>query len=39
VPARDPLLPAQVERLLAPFEVAHAFTLKSRLREYVVVRR
>lgn len=38
-PARDPLLPAEVERLLAPFEVMRAFTLKGGLREYVAVRR
>jgi hypothetical protein len=32
------LLPAEVARLLAPFRVAHAFVLKSGLREYVAVR-
>jgi hypothetical protein len=32
------LLPAQVGKLLAPFRVAHAFLLKSGLREYVAVR-
>lgn len=34
-----PLLPAEVERLLAPFEVVRAVTLKGGLREYVAVRR
>lgn len=29
------LLPAEVERLIAPFEVVHAFTLRGGLREYV----
>ena len=38
-PARPELLPAEVERLLAPFEVVRAFTLKVGLREYVAVRR
>jgi hypothetical protein len=33
------LLPAGVERLLAPFEVSRAFTLRSALREYVAVKR
>jgi hypothetical protein len=40
-PARPPrprLLPADVERLLAPFQVTRAFTLKAGLREYVAVR-
>jgi hypothetical protein len=32
------LLPAEVAKVLAPFRVAHAFTLKSGLREYVAVR-
>jgi hypothetical protein len=32
------LLPAQVAKLMAPFRVAHAFLLKSGLREYVAVR-
>jgi hypothetical protein len=32
------LLPAQVERVLAPFKVVRAFTLKGGLREYVAVR-
>ena len=35
-PAR--MLPAQVERTLAPFKVVRAFTLKGGLREYVAVR-
>ena len=38
-PAREPLLPAEVERLLAPFEVDRAFTLKGGLREYVAIYR
>jgi hypothetical protein len=33
------LLPANVERMLAPFQVVHAFTLKGGLREYLAVRR
>ncbi|HUF76400.1 MAG TPA: hypothetical protein VMM35_08980, partial [Longimicrobiales bacterium] len=37
-PSRSPLLPAEVERLLAPFQVVRAFTLKGGLREYVGVR-
>ena len=37
-PARSPLLPAEVERLLAPFHVVRAFTLKGGLREYLGVR-
>ena len=32
------LLPAEVERLLRPFEVTHAFTLRLGYREYVAVR-
>ncbi len=38
-PARPALLPAPVERLLAPFEVTQAFTLRSGLREYVAMKR
>lgn len=38
VPASPPLLPAEVERLLAPLRVEHAFTLRHGLREYVAVR-
>jgi len=38
-PAREPLLPAEVERLVAPFEVVRAFTLKGGLREYVAIYR
>lgn len=34
-PARGRLLPAEVERLLAPFEVVRAFTSRSGMREYV----
>jgi hypothetical protein len=37
-PAQPQLLPAEVERLLAPFQVVHAFTLRLGLREYVAVR-
>lgn len=37
-PARRPLLPAEVERLLDPFQVVRAFTLKGGFREYVAVR-
>lgn len=36
--AQAQLLPAQVERLLAPFEVVRAFTLRLGLREYVAVK-
>ncbi len=36
--AQAQLLPAQVERLLAPFEVVRAFTLRVGLREYVAVK-
>jgi hypothetical protein len=38
-PGWPPLLPAEVERLLAPFQVVRAFTSKVGLREYVAVRR
>lgn len=38
-PAGDVLLPAHVERILAPFEVVHAFILTTGLREYVAVKR
>ena len=38
-PAQPQLLPAEVERLLTPFRVVHAFTLRLGLREYVAVRR
>ena len=34
-----PLLPAEVERLIEPFSVAHAFTTRVGLREYVAGRR
>lgn len=37
-PERDPLLPAQVEDLLEPFEVVRGFTLRDGLREYVAAR-
>jgi len=39
VRAAPPLLPAEVERLLDPFEVVRAFTSRSGLREYVAIRR
>ncbi len=39
VAARASLLPAQVERALEPFEVVHAFSLRSGLREYVARKR
>jgi hypothetical protein len=32
------LLPAEVAKVLAPLQVAHAFTLKNGLREYMAVR-
>jgi hypothetical protein len=38
-PAHPQLLPAEVERLLEPFRVVSAFTLRLGLREYVGVRR
>lgn len=34
-PAWPPVMPAEVERLLRPFEVIHAFTLRSGYRAYV----
>ena len=37
--ARPRLLPAEVERLLRPFEVVRAFTSQSGMREYVGIRR
>lgn len=37
-PAGKQLLPAEVKRLLQPFEVIHAFTLRDGHREYVAVR-
>jgi hypothetical protein len=37
-PVWPPLLPAQVERLLTPFQVRRAFTSRVGLREYVAVR-
>jgi hypothetical protein len=39
VPAQRQLLPAEVERLLAPFEVVRAFTLRMGLREYLAVKK
>lgn len=38
-PAREPLLPAHVERVLAPFELVRAFTLRSGKREYLALKR
>jgi hypothetical protein len=38
VPAGPELLPAEVERLVRPFQVIHAFTLRPAYREYVAVR-
>lgn len=38
-PAGDRLLPAEVERLLEPFEVVRAFTSRSGMREYVGILR
>jgi hypothetical protein len=35
----QPLLPAQMERVLLPFEVASAFMLRSGAREYVAIKR
>ena len=35
---RPPMLPAQVERALAPFEVVQAFSLRIGLREYLTQR-
>jgi hypothetical protein len=35
VPTRSPILPAELERLIDPFQVTRAFTLKGGLREYV----
>jgi hypothetical protein len=37
-PAGSRLLPAEVKRVLEPFEVVQAFTLKDGFREYVAVR-
>ena len=37
-PAGPELLPAEVERLLMPFEVTHAFTLRLGYREYVAAK-
>ena len=38
-PSWQPILPAEVEKLLAPFQVERAFTSQLGLREYVAVRR
>jgi len=38
-PAHSPLLPAQVGRLLEPFEVERAFTLRGGLREYFATKK
>jgi hypothetical protein len=37
-PARPEILPAELERLLMPFRVCHAFTLRGGWREYVAVK-
>ncbi len=39
LPERGPILPAEVERLIDPFVVDRAFTLKGGLREYVAILR
>lgn len=39
LPAWPPLLPAPFARLLVPFQVDKAFTLRTGLREYVAVKR
>lgn len=39
VPMSAPLLPAEVDRVLAPFRIVNAFILRSGMREYVAVRR
>jgi hypothetical protein len=38
VPAGPPLLPAQMERVLDPFRVLRAFTLRIGMREYLAVK-
>jgi hypothetical protein len=38
-PVSHPLLPAQVERALAPFDVVRAFVLRTGVREYVAMKR
>jgi len=38
-PAFPPLLPAPIERLLAPFKVASAYTLRSGQREYLATKK
>lgn len=37
-PAPEPILPAPLERLLTPFEVVRAFTLRDGFREYVAAK-
>lgn len=37
-PPRGRILPAEMAKLLSPFRVIHAYTLKSGLREYVALR-
>ena len=37
--SRAPILPAELERLIAPFKVARGFTSQTGIREYVAVRR
>ncbi len=38
LPSHPELLPAEVERVLVPFKVSHAFTLRQGWREYVAVK-
>ncbi len=38
LPSYGHLLPAQLERLLRPFEIEHAYSLREGQREYVAVR-
>lgn len=38
-PSQPRLVPAEVERLMAPFVVVHAFILRGGMHEYVAVRR
>lgn len=37
-PSQPALLPAHVERLLSPFVISNAYTLRSGLREYVAIK-
>lgn len=36
--AYPPLLPAELERMLKPFEIEHSFVLRNGMREYVAMR-